>query len=69
MDNEARAAPALALKAHERRADTQRLALLQLVRDLMEEHPITSIHGHNEYANRACPCFSVPQWLKENEIL
>lgn len=47
------------------RTEAQRLALFQLVRDLTEEHPITYIHGHNEFANRACPCFDVPQWRKE----
>ena len=50
------------------RTEAQRLALLQLVKDLKEEHPITSIHGHNEYANRACPCFDVQQWLTENNF-
>ena len=55
--------------AADTRTEAQRLALLQLVRDLIEEYPIISIHGHNEYANRACPCFSVPQWLKEEGIL
>ena len=50
------------------RTEAQCLALLQLVRDLMEEHPITSIHGHNEYANRACPCFDVQQWLTEKNL-
>ena len=61
------------LDADGRPADTrtplQRLALLQLVQDLMEEHNVTAIHGHNEYANRACPCFNVQQWLKEKGIL
>ena len=47
------------------RTEAQCLTLLQLVQDLMEEHPITSIHGHNEFANRACPCFDVQQWRKE----
>ena len=50
------------------RTEAQCLALLQLVRDLMEEHPITSIHGHNEFANRACPCFDVQQWRKDNGL-
>ncbi|MBO4588810.1 MAG: N-acetylmuramoyl-L-alanine amidase [Bacteroidales bacterium] len=50
------------------RTEAQRLVLLQLVKDLMEEHPIISIHGHNEYANRACPCFDVRQWLSENNL-
>lgn len=50
------------------RTEPQCLALLQLVRDLMEEHNITSIHGHNEYATKACPCFNVQQWRKKNNI-
>lgn len=57
------------LDADGRPADTrtplQRLALLQLVQDLMEEHNVTAIHGHNEFANRTCPCFDVQQWRKE----
>ena len=60
------------LDADGRPADTrtplQRLALLQLVQDLMEEHDVTAIHGHNEYAAKACPCFSVQQWRKENNL-
>ena len=60
------------LDADGRPADTrtplQHLALLQLVQDLMEEHNITSIHGHNEYATKACPCFNVQQWRKKNNI-
>ena len=50
------------------RTEAQSLALLQLVRDFMEEHPISSIHGHNEFANRACPCFDVQQWRRENNL-
>ena len=50
------------------RTEAQRLVLLQLVQDLMEEYPITAIHGHNEYANRACPCFDVQQWRKDNNL-
>ena len=54
--------------ATDTRTEAQRIALFQLVRNLMEEHPITSIHGHNEYANRACPCFDVQQWRRENNL-
>ena len=54
--------------AADTRTEAQRLALLQLVKDLKEEHPITSIHGHNEFANRACPCFDVQQWRRENKL-
>ena len=54
--------------AADTRTEAQCLALLQLVRDLMEEHPITSIHVHNEFSNRACPCFDVQQWRRENKL-
>ena len=54
--------------AADTRTEAQRLVLLQLVQDLMEEYPITAIHGHNEYANRACPCFDVQQWCKDNNL-
>ena len=54
--------------AADTRTPLQRLTLLQLVRDLMEEYPINSVHGHNEFANRACPCFDVQQWFKENSF-
>ena len=50
------------------RTEAQRIVLLQLVKDLMEEHPIISIHGHNEYVNKACPCFDVRQWLSDNNL-
>ena len=41
-------------------------ALRGLIADLQVEHTdIRKISGHNQYAAKACPCFSVPAWLKE----
>ena len=27
-----------------------------LIEQLKEEYPLAMIHGHNEFANKACPC-------------
>ena len=41
----------------------QDASLRQLIRDIKDHHNITKISGHNEYANKACPCFRVTNWL------
>ena len=41
----------------------QDASLRQLIRDIKDRHNITKISGHNEYANKACPCFHVTNWL------
>ena len=39
-------------------------ALRHLIGDLKQDYPsIIKISGHHEYANKACPCFSVEDWL------
>jgi N-acetylmuramoyl-L-alanine amidase len=46
--------------------EDQERALLDLIAKLKSDHPsITKISGHNQYAAKACPCFSVPAWLKK----
>lgn len=42
--------------------------LAMLLRDLRVKFPTASIHGHNEFANKACPVFSVPKFLSEYGI-
>ena len=45
------------------RTPSQLAGLEKLVKELLEQHPGATVHGHNEFANKACPCFNVNQWL------
>lgn len=48
------------------RTPAQTAALVQLLKRLTDRYnlPLTAIHGHNEFAQKACPSFDVQQWLK-----
>lgn len=39
------------------RTPAQEDALLELLKQLKSQYPYASIHGHRDYANKACPCF------------
>lgn len=41
------------------RTPAQRAALRNLVEQLRTEYPNVTIHGHREFAAKACPCFDV----------
>lgn len=45
------------------RTKEQRDSLRALIEHLKEEFPGVTLHGHNEFANKACPCFKVPDQL------
>ena len=48
------------------RTEAQRESLVRLVNVLLEEFPeINDIAGHNEFSNKACPCFNVKRWWNE----
>lgn len=41
------------------RTTLQRMAMKELVALLREQFPDATVHGHREFANKACPCFDV----------
>ena len=50
------------------RTAAQKAALERLVRELKGRYPHATIHGHGEFAAKACPSFDVRSWLRETGI-
>lgn len=46
-------------KPKDTRTNEQKAALVGLVESLKWVYPNATVHGHNEFANKACPCFNV----------
>ena len=47
------------LEPADTRTPEQRTALRELLAKLQEQYPGATVHGHNEFADKACPCFRV----------
>lgn len=41
------------------RTAAQRVALRNLIEGLQRRYPHATLHGHNEFAAKACPCFKI----------
>jgi len=41
------------------RTPEQKAALIELLQELVTRYPRATIHGHNEFAKKDCPCFDV----------
>ena len=52
-------------KAKDTRTAAQKEALKKYVLDFHKKFPRVKIIGHYQVANKACPSFDVPKWLKE----
>ena len=46
-------------KPKDTRTPQQREAMRRLVSDLQKKYTGATVHGHNEFADKACPCFNV----------
>lgn len=47
------------------RTPEQKAALNSLLSELQDRYELASIHGHNEFANKACPSFNVKEEYKQ----
>ena len=46
------------------RTDAQKESLIKLIKELKAKYPKATVHGHREYANKACPCFDAKSEYK-----
>ena len=50
--------------AKDTRTTAQKSALVKLIRELKSLYPRATVHGHMEYANKACPCYDAKSEYK-----
>ena len=52
-------------KPKDTRTRDQKASMQALIEQLKEEYPLATIHGHNEFAAKDCPCFNVKKEFGE----
>jgi len=53
------------LSPKDTRTENQKGRLRSLILDLMDKYPEATLHGHNEFSNKACPSFDVQKDYKD----
>jgi len=48
--------------------EKQEAALVELIRALQQRFGKVPVTGHNQYANKECPCFDVPKWWRTASV-
>ena len=51
-------------KPQDTRTRQQKETMTEFVKHFVNEHPDILVAGHNQFANKACPSFDVPAWLR-----
>lgn len=51
-------------KPKDTRTSAQKDSLVRLITELRQQFPNASVHGHNQFANKACPCFNASEEYK-----
>ena len=51
--------------AEDTRTRAQKNSLLRLIAELKRRFPGATVHGHREFANKACPCFDARTEYKD----
>ena len=46
-------------KPKDTRTEEQKQGIYYLIAELKKQHMTATVHGHNEFSDKACPCFDV----------
>jgi len=55
------------LNPKDTRTENQKEALNKLIADLTYKYPDTVVYGHNDFSDKACPCFNAKEEYNLNE--
>lgn len=53
-----------AMKGEDTRTPEQKKALVEIVKEMLRKYPGATVHGHREFAQKACPSFDVQKEIE-----